>query len=523
MRRDQPTTPFDADADDLTQEFWGASRGWISREQPNVQRRTSDAPPAQRDDTTGSMRAIRDGFAAFRPRTAATPTGQVERVRQHGAPSRRAVEPSELAAARREATLGQLAAGHADVGGWLTSDLDEPIPVRTMRHDAVRPSPARRTAVAWPDEFDEPDEFDRAAAGQFDDFDDVQEVPLSPVLPLAERLGLGAVDPLLLRAGVAVLVAILLVPVMMALRPDRGVPLPGSLVEAAQPVAADAASVVGEASPATPSATPIPGQQAVQTDVDGSTAVTVAEPSTSDVAPSIAADAPESTGSGESSVSDRSMVESVSSDADLDAAVVDAEAERIVPACPQTYTAAAGDSWYRIADAADVTPNALLAENGATSETVILPGDDICLPEGATMPSPPAAEAPSTTDESDESDDGSDAPSTTAAPTTTEAPTTTVAPVVNLSRDEVQDLIRQTWPAEEVDKALAIARRESNYLATADNGWCCVGVFQLYWTVHQGWLDEFGITQRSDLFDARKNIAAAHHMWEQSGWGPWGG
>ena len=36
-------------------------------------------------------------------------------------------------------------------------------------------------------------------------------------------------------------------------------------------------------------------------------------------------------------------------------------------------------------------------------------------------------------------------------------------------------------------------------------------------------LDDFGITERSDLFDARKNIAAAFAMRQRSGWGPWGG
>ena len=74
-----------------------------------------------------------------------------------------------------------------------------------------------------------------------------------------------------------------------------------------------------------------------------------------------------------------------------------------------------------------------------------------------------------------------------------------------------------------METALEIARRESNFIATADNGWCCVGVFQIYWTAHRAWLDDFGITERADLFDARKNIAAAHHMWQRSGWGPWGG
>ncbi|HEX4980293.1 MAG TPA: hypothetical protein VFV63_01275, partial [Ilumatobacteraceae bacterium] len=44
--------------------------------------------------------------------------------------------------------------------------------------------------------------------------------PGDPVSSLAERLGLGAVDPLLLRLGVIVMVGVLLVPLAMGLRPD---------------------------------------------------------------------------------------------------------------------------------------------------------------------------------------------------------------------------------------------------------------------------------------------------------------
>jgi hypothetical protein len=88
----------------------------------------------------------------------------------------------------------------------------------------------------------------------------------------------------------------------------------------------------------------------------------------------------------------------------------------------------------------------------------------------------------------------------------------------------VQALIREIWPDELEERALEIAWRESNYIATADNGWCCVGVFQMYWTVHQSWLDDYGIHTRNDLKDARKNITAAYALYERSGgWGPWGG
>lgn len=480
MRRDQPTTPFDVEAEDLTQQFWGTGKGWVSSEQPAVRSRAARAP--RRDDTTGSLRVIREGLAAFRPQTSPNATGEVRRVRQHGAPSRSQPDHEP----RREATLGELAAGRADVGGWADDDVfdDDLLPVAPQR--------SRHGAS------------DRAA--------DV-DVPLTPMQPLVDRLGLGAVDPLLVRAGAIVMALLLLVPVVMSLRPDQDDSLPGDVVEAPQPVVAGAAPGPTPEAALAPAVSPV----AVAAPV---------EAATSTAAPTESSAPSESAGTTSSEPAAQELVttsgeatETAVASAD-EAAAVDVAAERIVPTCPQTYTAAPGDSWYRIADEAGISPTELLAENNATTDTVILPGDDVCLPEGAAMPSPPTTTAPTTAP--DDESTTTPAPVTTTAPTTT-APTTTVAPVANLSRTEVQELIRQTWPEEEVDKALAVARRESNFIATADNGWCCVGVFQLYWTVHRGWLDDFGITQRSDLFDARKNIAAAYHMWQNQGWGPWGG
>ncbi len=135
------------------------------------------------------------------------------------------------------------------------------------------------------------------------------------------------------------------------------------------------------------------------------------------------------------------------------------------------------------------------------------------------MPTPPTTAAPATTQAPTTA-----APTTTQAPTTTAAPTTTVAPSESYSPSEVKALIRETWPEDQHEKALDVAWRESNYIETADNGWCCVGVFQMYWTVHQSWLDDYGIYTRDDLKNARKNIAAAYALYQRSGgWGPWGG
>ena len=52
-----------------------------------------------------------------------------------------------------------------------------------------------------------------------------------------------------------------------------------------------------------------------------------------------------------------------------------------------SYNVAAGDSWYGIADRADVPVRALLESNDASSSSLLLPGRSIRLPAGATQPS----------------------------------------------------------------------------------------------------------------------------------------
>ena len=52
-----------------------------------------------------------------------------------------------------------------------------------------------------------------------------------------------------------------------------------------------------------------------------------------------------------------------------------------------TYTVVAGDSWYAIASRAGISGRALLDANGSTAARTIAPGDALCLPAGATVPS----------------------------------------------------------------------------------------------------------------------------------------
>lgn len=181
----------------------------------------------------------------------------------------------------------------------------------------------------------------------------------------------------------------------------------------------------------------------------------------------------------------------------------------------RAYRVHAGDSWIRIAAAARIPVADLLDVNEATLDTAIHPGDELCIPVGAQMPAPPARPTPSTTAAP------SRAPAPRPAPSTASAPP--VAPAgPRPSTDQVRALIREIWPAELQERAMAIAHRESRYRADAYNGWCCYGVFQIYWNVHRSWMRTHGVTSAAQLLDARTNIEMAYRIYQRAGgWGPW--
>ena len=62
--------------------------------------------------------------------------------------------------------------------------------------------------------------------------------------------------------------------------------------------------------------------------------------------------------------------------------------------------------------------------------------------------------------------------------------------------------------------------RKGRLRPTAQNS-CCVGLFQLYYDLHEWWLADMGITTRSGLFDARANARAALALYQRAGWTPW--
>lgn len=85
---------------------------------------------------------------------------------------------------------------------------------------------------------------------------------------------------------------------------------------------------------------------------------------------------------------------------------------------------------------------------------------------------------------------------------------------------DVEAVIRDVWPDDLEEHALAIARRESNLVPTAHNS-CCLGLFQIYFAQHRAMLAGLGIGSAGELLDPRTNARAALALYELAGWGPW--
>lgn len=320
-----------------------------------------------------------------------------------------------------------------------------------------------------------------------------------------------AIDPLIARIGALMVVLTLTVSLVIALTSRdseddvlvEATPSPSAAAVATAESTAGATAAVGESAPTTADAS-----------TPSSTSASASAPAAATAESAASATAP---GDGV---------------ADADELAADVEPATTRPACADEYELAEGDYWIRIADAADVRLADLLAANGATVNTVLVPGRTICLPAGASTPAPPTTAAPrsTTTSGAGTSTSTTGAP-TTAAPTTaaptTAAPTTAAPTTTNAAPPaapaDVEAIIRSVWPDEIEERALEIAWRESTYVPTARNS-CCYGLFQIYWNVHKGWLDDLGITSVDQLYDPATNARAAYALYERAGgFGPWGG
>ena len=338
----------------------------------------------------------------------------------------------------------------------------------------------------------------------------------------SEGVGLGAIDPLLLRLGAIVMVGVLLVPVVLALRSSSGESSVGLRTLASGemadvlPLGALGRSVSGSGSPAT-----------VPAPVDDAAADDAAVVPVDDV-----------------------PVDEVPVD---EVPVDEVPVDPVTVSCGLDYTVVAGDYWLRLAEESGAALADVLGVNAATIETPLYPGDEICLPAGASRPVPPttvpATTLPATTaavsaDSNAPSNSGSGtgsspqassssgttattAPPATTPPATTPAttapPATTVPPPVsNASPEQVRQMIREVFPEDQHEMAINVARRESSLRANAYNGWCCHGIFQIHWQAHRSWLQGQGITSSNQLYDARTNIELAYQIYLRAGgWGPW--
>lgn len=193
-------------------------------------------------------------------------------------------------------------------------------------------------------------------------------------------------------------------------------------------------------------------------------------------------------------------------------------------ACSATYTIVAGDTWSGIASRAKVSMNTLLAANGATINTVLLPGKKVCLPNGAQQPAPPTTKPAATTTQPPATTQPKPATTTTTQPPATTAPgTTQPAPPPNTyTKAQVTQIIRDVWPDDLENAAIAIATRESNLIPTVRN-YCCYGLFQIYFNANKAFLASVGVTSAAQLYDPTVNATAAYAMYRHSGWAPWGG
>lgn len=163
-------------------------------------------------------------------------------------------------------------------------------------------------------------------------------------------------------------------------------------------------------------------------------------------------------------------------------------------ACERPYVAVANDSWSRIATKTGVSVAALLKANSASTKTMILIGQTVCLPKGTTW----------------------NQPSTQATGLRNLG-----TPSTRYTRAEAAAVIREVFPERLRTRAVAIAQRESKLNALSYT-WCCVGLFQINWWAHKSWLKDIGITKANQLRDARVNAIAALEMYKRnSGWGPW--
>jgi hypothetical protein len=138
---------------------------------------------------------------------------------------------------------------------------------------------------------------------------------------------------------------------------------------------------------------------------------------------------------------------------------------------------------------------------------------------GADSPAPPPQDDPEPEADPPPARRSAPRPAPTPAPRPTAAP----KPPPRYTNAQVEALIRQVFPDEQDEKALAVAWRESRLDPRAYNGWCCYGLFQIYFKANASFLATLGVTAAEQLYDPVLNTRVAFAMFQRSGWAPWGG
>ena len=158
--------------------------------------------------------------------------------------------------------------------------------------------------------------------------------------------------------------------------------------------------------------------------------------------------------------------------------------------CTQFHQAKPNDSWTRLSARFGTPLKTLLALNSASVDTAIFIGDKICVSDRAQA-----------------------------------TPDPVVIPTERYTRKQVRAIIRDVWPDDAEENAVFVATRESNLVPHVVGGKndCCLGLFQIYWSVHKSWLARSGVTDPSQLLDPRVNAQAALDLFRRNGnsWRPW--
>ncbi len=316
-------------------------------------------------------------------------------------------------------------------------------------------------------------------------------------------------NPLLTRVGMLVGAMLLLVPVALSLRDDQP-QVRAAEIQAVEPIE------VGQLPPAPTDATVAPTTTIVVTTTAAPTTFTA--PALAEVV--VVTPAPTAPPTTAAKPTKKVVPKTTTPVSAPPTAATQSAAAAV---CTLSYTVVKGDAWSTIASRAKVSMKDLLAVNNASTQTLLLPGKDICLPTGAVAPATPTTKPASTQPATTQPKATAPATTQPPTPTVTSAPTTTQPkpPPNTYTKSQVTQIIRDVWPDDLEDEAIRIATRESNLIPTVKNS-CCYGLFQIHYSAHRAWLASIGVTSASQLYDPRVNATAALALYNTSGWAPWG-